>query len=203
MVSLCSFRKLPSFFSTSHVLESASLNASQYGLAISIPAVSLFAISLPSIPESLSEIPSTAFIPICERTSKAGVSLLPMVSFNPSTACPTVLASVASLENDSFVPTFEMASKKSSVLIFPSCTALTISCVDMPISLATAAIPAGDCSSISLKSSHATLGFAAICVACWDNVFIACCGFSAAAAKPPKPFTSCVVFFVPTAASCE
>ena len=55
---------------------------------------------------------------------------------------------------------------------------------------------------MSLKSSHCTFGFAAIWVACCESVFIACCGSSAAEASPPKPFTSFVVFFVPTAASC-
>ena len=73
----------------------------------------------------------------------------------------------------------------------------------MPMVFATAAIPAGVCSNINLKSCHCTIGLAAICVACSLSVFIACCGFSDAAAKPPKPLTSLVVFLVPTAASCE
>ena len=137
-----------------------------------------------------------------DSTSNAGVNLLPNVSFNPSKACPAVLYSVASLVNASLVPTLVIASKNSSVLTVPSCTAFTSSDVDIPISLATAAMPAGVCSSINLKSCHATVGFAAICVACIDRVFIACCGFSAAAASPPKPFTSFVQFLVPTAASC-
>ena len=99
------------------------------------------------------------------------------------------------------MPTAAIASKKSSVATVPACTSLMSPCVDLPICFATAAIPAGVCSSISLKSSQATVGFAAIWVACWLRVFIAWVGLSAAAAKPPKPFTSFVVFFVPTASS--
>ena len=50
------------------------------------------------------------------------------------------------------------ASVKSSVLISPFWILVTSSSRDIPISLATAAIPAGDCSIISLKSAHETLG---------------------------------------------
>ena len=147
--------------------------------------------------------PTTALIPIWLSFSNCGISLFARDSFIPSIAWSTVLNSVAILLNVSLLPTLAMASKKSSVLILPSCTAWTISAVLMPISFAMAAIPAGVCSSISLKSCHWTLGLAAIWVACWLKVFMACCGFSAAAARPPNPLTSSVVFFVPTAANWE
>ena len=41
----------------------------------------------------------------CDKTSNAGVSLLPSVSCKPSIACPIVLYSVASFANPSLVPT--------------------------------------------------------------------------------------------------
>ena len=71
----------------------------------------------------------------------------------------------------------------------------------MPISFATAAIPAGACSIMILKSAHATLGLLAICVACIEIDFMACAGFSADAAKPPKALTKLPTFLVPTASS--
>ena len=145
---------------------------------------------------------STARIPCLLRPSKAGSSLLLTVSFRPSIAWSTVLASLAILPKlFSSLPTAFMASKKSFVAISPFWTAWTIWSVLIPMCLATAAIPAGVCSSISLKSCQATVGLAAIWTPCWLKVFMACCGFSAAAAIPPKPVTSWSVLSIPTAAS--
>ena len=164
---------------------------------------SIFAASaFPSIFPNISAMEETAFIPASESFSKAGCSLFDIVSFSPSMACPTVLYDVAISVNFLDVPAADIALKNFSVDTVPACTFLIKSCVDIPICFATAEIPAGVCSTISLKSCHATVGFAAIWVACWESVFMACLGFSAAAANPPKPFTSFVVFFVPTAASC-
>ena len=146
-----------------------------------------FAIASPFILSRESVTPLIALIPTAETESNAGCNLLLTVSVSPSIACPTVLYSVAILVNCLFVPVFATASKNSSVDILPSCTSLIICCVDLPIVLATAATPAGVCSTMSLKSSHCTFGFAAIWVACCESVFIACCGSSAAEASPPKP----------------
>ena len=145
----------------------------------------------------------TALIPNLLRCSNAGVSLLDKLSLAPSIAWSTVLNSVAIFWKASELPARFIASKKSSVLILPSCTAETSSAVDMPISLATAAIPAGACSIMILKSIQATLGLLAICVAWVDRDFIACAGFSAEAARPPKAFTRLPTFLVPTASNCE
>ena len=177
-------------------------NTLMYSFTVSTADFTPSAMACASMPPKASETELIASIPTCDSTSKAGVSLLASVSCKPSIACPQVLYCVAIFVKPSLVPTFWIASKNLSVLTLPFCTAVTSSEVVIPISFATAEIPAGVCSSINLKSAHATEGFAAICVACCDNVFIACCGFSAAAARPPKPLTSCVVFFVPTAASC-
>ena len=105
-------------------------NASQYFLAVFIPAEinfvalsidvdTLFATSVASIFPNLLAILSTAAIPFCDNISKAGVSLFPTASFNPSTACPTVLASVANLENSLFVPTLAIVSRNFSVFTLP------------------------------------------------------------------------------------
>ena len=143
-------------------------------------------------------------MPTSDKTENAGANFVATVSFKPSAACPTVLYCVASLFSSvPEPPALIIAAKKSSVATVPAWTFCTNSDVVIPIAFATADKPAGVCSSINLKSAQATFGFAAICVACWDSVFIACCGFSAAAARPPKPFTSSVVFDTPTAANCE
>ena len=163
----------------------------------------LFAKPLKSTFSKASIIPEIAFIPNLLNLSNAGWSLIATVSFNPSTAWSTVLNWVAIFMKSVLLPTFLIASKKSSVLTLPSWTFLTNSWTDIPISLAIAPIAAGAWSSINLKSCHATLGFAAICVACVLKVFIACLGFSAEAAKPPKPVTNLSVSLIPTAANCE
>ena len=142
-------------------------------------------------------------IPTLETFLNGLSSLLARVSLKPDIASPTVLYWVASFEKCLLVPTLPIASNKSDVLTLPSCTSLTSWLVVLCIDLATALSPAGVCSSISLKSCHCAVGFAAICVACWLKVFIACVGLSADAAKPPKPFTSARVFLVPTAFNCE
>ena len=182
-------------------MEAAFENAFQYGDTTDTADSTFFASPSGS---TLSKCPITFSmleIATSDALLKVGISFTPSVSFKPSIACPAVLYDVASLVNDLFVPTFAIALKKSSVLTFPSCTSCTSCDVVFPMPLATAAIPAGVCSSINLKSIHWIVGFAAACVACWLNVFIACVGFSEAAANPPKPFTSFVQFFVPTAAN--
>ena len=143
----------------------------------------------------------TQSIPTLETLSKAGCNLLAKVSFIPSIAWPIVLYCVAILLKLAFVPVLAIAARNLSVDTVPACTSLISPRVLVPIDLATAAIPPGACSSISLKSCHCTLGLAAICVACSDKVFIACLGLSADAASPPNPFTSWAVFLVPTAAN--
>ena len=166
-----------------------------------MPAVIFCPNCFPSMPSSLSVILSIALIPTLPTLSNAGCSLLAKVSFKPSIACPTVLYSVAILLKLAFVPVLAIAARNLSVDTVPACTSLIRPRVLVPIDLATAAIPPGACSSISLKSCHCTLGLAAICVACSDKVFIACLGSSADAASPPSPLTSWAVFLVPTAAN--
>ena len=156
----------------------------------------------PSKLSTFSIIPSMQSIALSWSSSKDGISLFVIVSCSPSMAWSAVLYSVARSMKASDVPTFSIAAKKSFVAISPAWTAVTISDVLMPISLATAAIPAGVCSSISLKSCHATVGFAAICTPCCDSVFIACAGFSAAAAIPPKALTRLSALLIPTASNC-
>ena len=165
--------------------------------AVPTPLNELDAIS--SLDDSVAIAPDIAPTPALLITSNAGANLVARVALSPSAASPTVLYCCAIARSDLSFPAFSIALKKSSVLTLPACTLATSSLVVMPILAATRDSPAGDCSSISLKSCHATIGFAAICVACVDNVFMACLGFSDAAATAPNPFTTPVVVFLLTA----
>ena len=146
-----------------------------------IPSISMPSKNAPSFSAILSklifsrasEIALIALMPNLLSCSKAGMSLLERLSFAPSMAWSTVLNSVAIFWKASEFPARLRASKKSSVLTFPSWTAFTRSAVDIPICFATAAIPAGACSIMILKSIQAILGLLAICVACVDNDFMA------------------------------
>ena len=137
------------------------------------PSMSMLSKNAPSLSARLSklilskasETAFTALIPNLLSFSKAGMSLLERLSLAPSMAWSTVLNSVAIFWKASEFPARLSASKKSSVLSFPSWTAFTRSAVDIPISFATAAIPAGACSIMILKSIQAILGLLAICVA--------------------------------------
>ena len=174
--------------------ENESRRARQYCSTLSSAPESLSASPWASMPSSFAAMLSMAEIPASDSTWNAGMSLLAIISFAPSSAWPIVFALVASFVNSSLVPTSAMVARKSFVATLPSCTSATNSAVVFPMARATAAMPAGLCSSISLKSSQATFGFAAICVAWVESVFIACCGFSAAAARPPNPLTRFSVF---------
>ena len=80
--------------------------------------------ALSKIPvKSIFPTPSANFVtkamPFLLALSYAFCSPFTKFSFNPSTACPTVLNWVAILVNVEFVPVFSMAWKNSSVLILP------------------------------------------------------------------------------------
>ena len=114
----------------------SSLNTFQYFPALSSTADVLSASPEASKEPTASTIPLIALIPAVDSTSNAGDNLLDTVSCKPSIAWSTVLYCVASLVKLSFVPTFAIASKKSSVFTLPSCTFLTSSFEVIPIDFA-------------------------------------------------------------------
>ncbi len=111
-------------------------------------------------------IASIALIPNWFTFSNAGCNLLDKPSRIPSMAWSTVLNSVAIFWKLLSLPAFFTASKKSLVLTLPAWISATSSSRFLPIDLATLAIPAGACSSIILKSCHATVGLPTACVIC-------------------------------------
>ena len=172
--------------------------------ALSIPLLRPFAnlcTETSSILPRVSMIPSIPLMALSLSFSKTGCNFVETVSYSPPTASSTDLYLVAKCCIES--PARLNASAKSSVLISPFWILLTRSSRDMPISLATAAIPAGDCSIINLKSCHWILGLVIAWTICWLSVFMACFGFSAEAARPPIAFTKLPASLRPIAAICE